>query len=197
MILLGILLVMAALAVAGLGLLSWLISQAGKGPSTEPVAALPLARAFEESILKKFDCCPCPRCAELEMVALQLTPNGRSCLVRCLHCKRDFRWKAVHSDTGDVATAYRNFLGALGGANYGPKVSVPPKKLSVAGGRELIPDGMRQVVWRRDGGRCVQCGAEVNLHFDHIIPVAKGGATTIENLQILCAPCNLSKGARI
>jgi len=35
------------------------------------------------------------------------------------------------------------------------------------------------------------------LHSDHIVPIARGGKTTWENLQTLCASCNLRKGARI
>jgi len=35
------------------------------------------------------------------------------------------------------------------------------------------------------------------LEFDHIIPVAKGGANTIDNVQILCRRCNGQKSDRI
>lgn len=159
--------------------------------------ARPQIHAFEQSLLQKFDCRPCPRCAELEMNLHGMSPNGRSLAVRCSHCDNEFRWKAVHPDTTDVSSAYRCLNDTVWKYLYWPTVSVPPNKFSAEGGREPIPQGVRQVVWRRDGGCCVQCGAEVNLHFDHIIPVAKGGATTVENLQILCASCNLSKGARI
>jgi anti-anti-sigma factor len=34
-----------------------------------------------------------------------------------------------------------------------------------------------------------------DLQYDHVIPVALGGATTTGNLQLLCADCNRKKGA--
>lgn len=34
-------------------------------------------------------------------------------------------------------------------------------------------------------------------HVDHIIPLARGGTNWPDNLQILCEPCNCSKGAKI
>jgi 5-methylcytosine-specific restriction endonuclease McrA len=52
-------------------------------------------------------------------------------------------------------------------------------------------------VFRRDGGRCVECGSDFDIQYDHVIPVALGGANTVENLQILCAPCNQRKGGRL
>jgi hypothetical protein len=61
--------------------------------------------------------------------------------------------------------------------------------------RDVIPDDVKQMVWMRDGGRCRQCGAQVELQFDHIIPVAMGGGSGPENLQILCGPCNRRKSA--
>ena len=42
--------------------------------------------------------------------------------------------------------------------------------------------------------RCANCGAEDDLVLDHVIPVAKGGASKLDNLQLLCAVCNRIKG---
>ena len=45
---------------------------------------------------------------------------------------------------------------------------------------------------------CEACKAKVDdLHVDHIIPLSKGGAHSVENLQGLCARHNLEKGARL
>ena len=42
--------------------------------------------------------------------------------------------------------------------------------------RYVIPDDVKQFVWMCDGGRCRQCGAQAELQYDHIIPVAMGEA---------------------
>lgn len=64
--------------------------------------------------------------------------------------------------------------------------------------RRLIPSDVKREVWKRDQGQCAICGSTDELHFDHIIPYSRGGASaTVENVQILCARHNLSKGAKI
>jgi hypothetical protein len=62
----------------------------------------------------------------------------------------------------------------------------------------IIPTEVKLAVWKRDSGRCVQCGATDELHFDHDLPWSKGGTSlTEENVQLLCARHNLQKHDRI
>jgi 5-methylcytosine-specific restriction endonuclease McrA len=49
--------------------------------------------------------------------------------------------------------------------------------------RERIPESVRLFVWQRDEGKCVKCGSQESLEFDHIIPVALGGSNTERNIQ--------------
>lgn len=64
--------------------------------------------------------------------------------------------------------------------------------------KRQIPSAIKQIVWRRDGGKCALCGAKDELHFDHILPFSKGGTSlTSENVQILCARHNLAKRDKI
>lgn len=63
--------------------------------------------------------------------------------------------------------------------------------------RIAIPAQVQREVWNRDNARCRQCGSQELLEYDHIIPVSRGGANTVRNVQLLCQLCNRSKGARI
>jgi len=63
--------------------------------------------------------------------------------------------------------------------------------------RSRIRQEVRDLVWRRDEGRCVECGSKELLEFDHIIPVSKGGSNTLRNIQLLCENCNREKRDKI
>lgn len=72
-----------------------------------------------------------------------------------------------------------------------PRAPVPAR-------RRIIPTAVKLAVWKRDGGRCVQCGATDELHFDHDLPWSKGGTSlSVDNVQLLCMRHNLSKSAHI
>jgi hypothetical protein len=61
----------------------------------------------------------------------------------------------------------------------------------------LISTQTKNAVWRRDGGRCIECGSQERLEYDHIIPVSKGGSNTERNIQLLCEKCNRKKSDKI
>jgi 5-methylcytosine-specific restriction endonuclease McrA len=46
------------------------------------------------------------------------------------------------------------------------------------------------------GDKCLCCGKTENPSCDHVIPIALGGMNTIDNLQLLCKPCNCRKGIK-
>lgn len=60
-----------------------------------------------------------------------------------------------------------------------------------------ITQDVKDKVWNRDGGKCVECGSNEKLEFDHIIPFIKGGSNTYRNIQLLCERCNRIKSANI
>ena len=62
----------------------------------------------------------------------------------------------------------------------------------------VIPSWVKQAVWKRDQGKCVQCGAIDHLHYDHDLPFSKGGTSlTPANIKLLCARHNLQKSGRL
>jgi len=60
-----------------------------------------------------------------------------------------------------------------------------------------IPARVRRAVYERDGGRCTftgvdeaRCGSRVRIELDHIVPVARGGESTVDNVRTLCRAHN-------
>ena len=47
-------------------------------------------------------------------------------------------------------------------------------------------------------GKCLVCRKDIRIgyHLDHVIPLAKGGPSTLSNLQLLCPHCNVTKHAK-
>lgn len=63
------------------------------------------------------------------------------------------------------------------------------------GGNALPSSWVRMYVWRRDQGRCVQCGGQERVWFDYIVPVWEGGSNTEANIRLMCERCNRDRGA--
>ncbi len=54
-------------------------------------------------------------------------------------------------------------------------------------------DRLRERLVERDGPTCKHCGTEENLTIDHVLARSCGGTDGLENLQLLCGPCNSRK----
>ncbi len=53
-----------------------------------------------------------------------------------------------------------------------------------------IPADVKRNVAERDQYRCVKCGSQRYLQFDHRRPWALGGEHSVENISLLCFHCN-------
>ena len=65
--------------------------------------------------------------------------------------------------------------------------------------RIRFSDEVRQRIRRSQNSLCMYCGVTLNrrnMHIDHIYPVEHGGSNDEENLQALCAGCNMRKGVQ-
>jgi len=60
-----------------------------------------------------------------------------------------------------------------------------------------FPAFTRFNVFLRDKFECQYCTDGQDLTFDHVIPRARGGKTTWDNVVTACAPCNLRKGSKL
>ena len=140
---------------------------------------------------------PCSRCHETSMTLLDVSPNGRSVHYKCQHCHKKMRAAAAAPEASSAPGLFADLrkLGAHAGTVtfVTPESPLPYEQTT----REPIPESVRSEVWRRDKGCCVKCGSRQQLEFDHIIPVSRGGATTVRNLQLLCKPCNQAKSTSI
>jgi len=82
-------------------------------------------------------------------------------------------------------------------ANNAAHHNIRDKRLKVGGSRPSAK-AIRGLLTAQSH-RCAYCRANLKRlpkHLDHILPLSRGGGNDITNLQWLCAPCNLSKGAK-
>lgn len=76
-----------------------------------------------------------------------------------------------------------------------------PDRTAKPGSRH-VPAAIRREVWRRDGGQCAfrgehgRCSETGFLEFHHVVPFARGGATTSQNLELRCRTHNAYEAER-
>lgn len=71
--------------------------------------------------------------------------------------------------------------------------------------QQAVSDGTvtleyEQYLYDEQQGKCAYCGCDLSesgKHLDHIIPIAKGGKHTANNVHWTCPTCNLSKGDKL
>jgi 5-methylcytosine-specific restriction endonuclease McrA len=79
-------------------------------------------------------------------------------------------------------------------------VTRPRRPRKAALGSRHVPAAVRRAVWRRDGGRCGFVGVDGRccntgfLEFHHVVPFARGGLATVENIQLRCRAHNQYEG---
>jgi hypothetical protein len=59
-----------------------------------------------------------------------------------------------------------------------------------------IPRAVMLRIARRDNNQCQICGKllrDIEIEFDHIIPLSKGGSSEENNIQVTCFDCNRDK----
>lgn len=107
---------------------------------------------------------PCGRCREKAWECLDVSPSQTAAKYRCSFC----------------------------GNRIVVRMDRPPR-VPFSDSRPVIPKAIQHDVWRRDEGRCTECGSRERLEFDHVIPLALGGSNTARNIQLLCERCNRRK----
>lgn len=108
--------------------------------------------------------------------------------------------------SGDIAQVLDRALDVLLGALEKRKFGTTTKAREArpAATQRCIPSKVRRAVYRRDAGRCsfvdeegLRCGSTSRLEFDHIVPVARGGKSTVENLRLMCRAHNQYEAERV
>jgi hypothetical protein len=144
---------------------------------------------------------------EVERQVAALRPNVPDLVVIHMRVRRETHDKLLRAQdllrhvlpTGDVAEVFDRALTSLITGLERKKLSQverPRRARPLKMGSRHIPAAVRRAVTQRDEGRCAFVGAQGRcpetgfLEFHHVVPFARGGATTIENIQLRCRAHN-------
>ncbi len=79
-----------------------------------------------------------------------------------------------------------------------------PREAPVNANGHHVPHSVVRAVSERDGCQCTfvgpdghRCTERSDLQFDHRIPFARGGRTTVDNIRLLCGPHNQHEAERV
>ena len=101
--------------------------------------------------------------------------------------------------------SYVTLTGAKSTTFYSPRSGRNPSRQPTTYQRELtqgsrnFSKNMKMLKYIEQDGVCPHCQKQFpynEMEGDHKIPYSKGGKTEYQNLQMLCRPCNRSKGNR-
>ncbi|XP_059647306.1 uncharacterized protein LOC132293726 isoform X2 [Cornus florida] len=99
-------------------------------------------------------------------------------------------------EKADVLEYYDQTVNSPSGSFYIPAVLRVPHLLQVVKRRTIRNTLSRKNIFFRDSFTCQYCSSRENLTIDHVLPVARGGQWTWENLVTACAKCNSKKGQK-
>ncbi|NQV38331.1 MAG: HNH endonuclease [Candidatus Marinimicrobia bacterium] len=146
----------------------------------------------------------CSRCNDQSVSFLKFNSVGTSVYVECKTCEKKTWYKAKGGfekgqeivDMWEETKNLTDLIGNEGETDNYYMTSEVEDELN-KDHRKSIPQTVKDQVWNRDGGKCVECGSDKKIEFDHIIPYSKGGSNTYRNLQLLCENCNRKKSDKI
>ncbi|KAF7146457.1 hypothetical protein RHSIM_Rhsim04G0087000 [Rhododendron simsii] len=99
-------------------------------------------------------------------------------------------------EKADVLEYYDQTVNSPSGSFYIPAVLRVPQLLQVVKRRRIKNTLSRKNIIFRDSFTCQYCSSPENLTIDHVLPVARGGKWTWENLVTACSKCNSKKGQK-
>jgi hypothetical protein len=156
--------------------------------------------AYNKVLITYYEVKPCYNCGESEIKLGKISPTGKSFDCECTYCNKKQVRKLISGSGDELLQVVSRYKAELYHDLNNPDLiftlirNINHKNSNK---RRTIPEQVRNEVWRRDKGKCVNCNSNENLEFDHIIPHSKGGADTVRNLQLLCQACNRSKSNKI
>lgn len=137
--------------------------------------------------------CPEQRAAYLERKSVELAEYRKGYYLR--PDVKD-RQKAYYSDPANRERKSKWTKGYQAQADVRDRRRVTENARRVAKSIDLMPKNGWTMLKLFYGEKCMRCNSTNNLQLDHVLALARGGQHSLNNAQILCAPCNQSKGVK-